>query len=237
MALVGVYRSRNAETVRRLVASARADGIAVAWWALDEVVPELAAETVGVGWGTKFPLLNDVLDRVEGAGDGWLVVCDDDVAFDRGDVGRLVSLCRRACLDLAQPARSERVVDHEITRRRRLSVVRLTSFVEIGPLFVVGPRWRDRIVPFPPEREMGWGLELDWLDLHREGCRLGVVDAVSVHHQGVRAQDYDFDRHHEALFDELARRGVGHWRDVQETLAVWRPWRRSAPWPADAAGE
>ena len=32
--------------------------------------------------------------------------------------------------------------------------------MEIGPLFVVGPRWRDRILPFPEERGMGWGLEL-----------------------------------------------------------------------------
>ena len=31
---------------------------------------------------------------------------------------------------------------------------------------------------------MGWGVELDWLDLHKEGCVLGIVDAVRVRHEG-----------------------------------------------------
>jgi hypothetical protein len=228
--VVGVYRARNAELVQALVGPVRDGGATVGWWALDDVVPTLASETVGEGPGLRLPLLNAVLERRPGDPDGWLVVCDDDVRFDRGDIAQLVSIAARAELDLAQPARSERELDHEITRRWRLSTARLTSFVEIGPLFVVGPGWRHRIVPFPAERGMGWGLELDWLDLQREGCRLGIVDAVSVSHVGARGAEYDFDRHHAEVHAELARRGIGHWRDFQETFACWRPWQRSAPW-------
>ena len=39
---------------------------------------------------------------------------------------------------------------------------------------------------------MGWGLELEWHELYREGCALGIVDAVRVRHEGERGEGYDF---------------------------------------------
>lgn len=227
--LIGVYRSRNADRVRRLVEPALVEGWSVAWWALDDVVGDLAGVTVGSGSGAKLPLLNELLRR-SGSRAEWLVVSDDDVTFERGDVVGLVSLCTRAGLDLAQPARTDSAVDHEITTARRLSLARRTSFVEIGPLFVVGPGWRDRIVPFPEERGMGWGLELEWHELHREGCALGIVDAVRVRHEGFRGEDYDDRTEVHRVHEELATRGFGGWSDVQSTLATWRPWQRLPAW-------
>jgi len=227
--LVGVYRSRHADRVRRLVEPALVAGWRVAWWALDDVVGDLAGVTVGSGPGAKLPLLNELLRR-SGSRAGWLVVSDDDVAFGRGDVVGLVSLCKRGRLDLAQPARIDLGVDHEITTARRLSLARRTSFVEIGPLFVVGPGWRDRIVPFPEERGMGWGLELEWHELHRKGCVLGIVDAVRVRHEGFRGEDYDDRTEVHRVHEELATKGFGGWSDVQSTLATWRPWQRSPAW-------
>lgn len=229
VSLVGVYRARNADRVRRLLEPALAHGWVAAWWALDEVADELADVTVGAGPGVKLPLLNETLRR-SGGRSGWLVVSDDDLTFARGDVARLVDLCGRARLDLAQPARADRPVDHGITAARSWSVARRTSFVEIGPLFVVGPAWRDRIVPFPEERGMGWGLELEWLDLFREGCALGIVDAVRVRHEDARGLDYDDDREIDRVHAELEARGFAGWGEVQETLATWRPWRRAPRW-------
>lgn len=226
--LIGVYRSRNADRVRRLVEPALAQGWDVAWWALDEVVDELAAWTVGSGAGDRLVLLNEILRRTAAPGQ-WLVVSDDDFVFVRGGVVELVSLCDRAGLDLAQPARADAGADHEITVARRLSRARRTSFVEIGPLFVVGLRCRDRIVPFPEERGMGWGLELEWFDLHREGCALGIVDAVQVRHEGARGEDYDADAEVDRMHEELAARGIA-WGEVQQTLGTWRPWQRSPRW-------
>jgi len=227
--LVGIYRSRNAERVRRLVEPALSGGFTVAWWALDEVVEDLAAWTVGSGPGAKLLLLNEIVRRIDPR-DGWLAVSDDDVVFARGDVVELVSLSSRARLDLAQPARADAAVDHEITVARRFSRVRRTSFVEIGPIFVVGPRWRDRIVPFPEERGMGWGLELDWFELYEEGCALGIVDAVRVRHEGARGEDYDDAREIDRVHEELAARGFQGWSDVQTTLGTWRPWQRVPRW-------
>jgi hypothetical protein len=234
-ALVGVYRARNADRVRRIVQPALDEGWVVSWWALDEVVGDLAGITAGCGPGAKLPLVNEIL-RLAGDSE-WLVVSDDDVTFDRGDVIQLVSLCARAGLDLAQPARTDAFVDHEITAARRLSLARRTSFVEIGPIVAVGPGWRERIVPFPEERGMGWGLELDWLELHREGCALGIVDAVRVRHEGDRGEDYDYRAQAHRVHAELEERGFGGWQDLQLTVGTWRPWQRSPAWArARAAG-
>ena len=227
--LVGIYRSRNAHRIRRLIDPALAAGWLVAWWALDDVVDDLASVTVGSGPGAKLPLLNETLGR-GGSREGWLVVSDDDAVFDRGDVTTLVSLCRRARLDLAQPARADDGVDHEITAARKLSRARRTSFVEIGPVFVVGPGWRDRIVPFPEARGMGWGLELDWYGLFQEGCALGIVDAVRVRHEGSRGEQYDYRTEAHHVHAELTELGFDGWSGVQKTLATWRPWQRTPGW-------
>ena len=229
ISLVGIYRPRNAQHVQDVSAPILARGGNVAWWALDEIVDDLAAMTVGSGQGAKLPLLNEILRRSD-TSTAWLVVSDDDVVFDRGDAVALVSFCARADLDLAQPARSEAELDHAITAARRLSLARRTSFVEIGPLFAVGPGWRDRIVPFPEERGMGWGLELDWHELHREGCRLGIVDAVRVRHEGERGEDYDYRADAHRVHAELEERGFAGWSDVQRTVATWRPWQRAPGW-------
>lgn len=233
--LIGVYRARNARRVETLVESATQLGWAAAWWSLDDVVDDLGDVTVGAGPGARLPLLNEILRRAGRPG-VWLVVSDDDTAFEHGDLGELVALCGRASLDLAQPARSDPPVHHPITLARRLSVARLTSFVEIGPLFVVGPHWRDRIVPFPDERGMGFGLELDWLDLHRQGCRLGIVDAVRVRHVGAAGEEYDFAGEVQRVHAELVGRGYRGWADVQTTHETWRPWQRAPRWVRRAGG-
>jgi len=226
--LVGIYRARNAVRVREIVQPALDEGWTVAWWALDEVVDDLAGITAGCGPGAKLPLVNEIV-REKGRSE-WLVVSDDDLVFDRGDVVELVSFCERAGLDLAQPARTDPFVDHGITRARKLSVARRTSFVEIGPVFAVGPGWRERITPFPEERGMGWGLELEWHELHREGCALGIVDAVRVRHEADRGEDYDYRAEAHRVHTELEERGFGSWQDVQLTLAIWRPWQGSPAW-------
>jgi hypothetical protein len=228
-ALVGVYRARNAHFVTELCEPALARGWTVAWWALDETVDDLAPFTVGSGPGAKFDLLNRVVSSLDEDTE-WLVVSDDDLIFERGDVVDLQRMCRRAGFDLAQPARSEAVVDHEITARRDLSVARRTSFVEIGPIFVVGPGWRDRIVPFPEGRGMGWGLELEWYELLRAGCVLGIIDSMSVRHTGARGVDYDMEDEFVRLRAEFGARGLDTWSDVQLTFEIWRPWMRRPPW-------
>lgn len=232
-AIVGIYRAANAEHVRRLLAPALEAGWTAAWWALDEPAPALERQTVGQGAGEKLPLLQQALDR-HGPSAGALVLADDDVAFERGDVTGFLELARRAGLGLAQPAHvAGSEVSHGITRRRPRSKVRLTTFVESGPLVAIASDWVGRVTPLPTWRGMGWGIELEWIDLRREGCRLGIVDATPVVHLGAVGRGYDDTVLRARVREELAARGVSDWGPLQETLAVWRPWRRRPPWAVD----
>ena len=109
---------------------------------------------------------------------------DDDVELPRGFLDRFLFLCERFSLTLAQPA--HRLHSHaawEVTRRRPGSVVRETSFVEIGPVTAFASACFPVLLPFP-ELRMGWGLDVHWAALAREhGWRCGVVDAVCIRHR------------------------------------------------------
>jgi hypothetical protein len=230
-AIVGIYRAANAGHVERLLAPALAAGWTTAWWALDRRAPSLEAHTVGEGPGEKLPLLQEALER-HGPPEGGLVLSDDDIAFARADLTQFLALASRAGLGLAQPAHAPgSEVSHGITRARPRSRVRLTTFVESGPLVAVSPEWVERVTPLPVWRGMGWGLELDWIDLRREGCRLGIVDATPVEHLGPVGRGYDDTALRARVREELAARGVSDWGPLQQTLATWRPWRRRPPWP------
>ena len=114
-------------------------------------------------------------------------------------------MAARAGLGLAQPAHAAgSEVSHGITRAQPRSRARLTTFVESGPCVAIAPAWTDRVLPLPRERGMGWGLELDWIDLAAEGCRLGIVDAVQVIHLGKVGGTYDDTASGARMRDELA---------------------------------
>jgi hypothetical protein len=235
-ALVGIYRRRNAEHVRRLLEPALVRGWATAWWALDDAHPDLGDVTIGTGPGLKLPLLNETMRRLGGSA-SWTVCSDDDLVFRRGNVVRFVELSERAGFDLAQPARARGTqVSHGITIAPRLSRARLTTFVESGPLFAVGPGYRERLLPLPHARGMGWGVEIDWHELGRGGCRFGIVDGTTIEHLGELAADYDAVELKQQLFAELAARGNPEWQGMRRTLSVWRPWRRRPPWARPAEG-
>jgi hypothetical protein len=224
-----VYRRRNAAVVERLFAPAIEAGWSVALWALDETDPALERLTVGAGAGTKFELVNRLL--AEHAPKGHVLVADDDAVFVRGDLVSFVDTAQRAELDLAQPAHVWwSNISHRITWLRPLSRARLTTFVEIGPIFAVAPAWRDRILPFPDGVGMGWGLELKWQDLREEGCRLGIVDSTPVRHLARFATAYAPDEEIQRLNRLLLERGAPGWRGLRRTLATWRLWRRQPPW-------
>src|SRR5207247_9794101 len=92
--------------------------------------------------------------------------------------------------DLAQPARKRgSQIGIAITIKFHLSKARTTTFVEAGPLFIVGPRFRDQILPLPAQRGMGWGIEIEWYDLLANGCRFGIVDGIVMEHLGIREYD------------------------------------------------
>jgi glycosyltransferase involved in cell wall biosynthesis len=232
--VMGIYRRRNADRIGLLVREARDRGWDVRLWALDETAAELAGFTVGTGPGGKFALLN----RLLGAGPlepyDWVVVTDDDVVLTTSGLAQLLSVCETAGFALAQPAHYERSHhSYTVNARRNLAVARLVQFVEIGPLFAVRGAWLDRVVPFPESYGMGFGLELEWADLRREGARLGVVDATPCRHLEPIGRGYREDAEIASYKSLVRTRGSVSLQDLQTTLGTWRPWRSRPPWQAE----
>lgn len=228
--VVGIYRQRNEPYLSELLEGG-GEGFRTALWAFDSVTKAFSGFTVGEGPAPKFELINQILERQPPGPDEHVVVVDDDVTFVHGRLRAFVSLAAAAGFDLAQPAhawRSHR--SHDITRRRAASVARRTTFVEIGPVFLVAPTRRDELVPFPENAGMGWGLELDWYDLHTRGGLLGIVDHVSMRHHVPPGVGYDIEGERAANSVRLRARGVERMADLQHTLETWRPWRRAPPW-------
>lgn len=230
-AVYGVYRARHEREMTALLRPARRHRWDVALWALDEPVSSLERVTYGSGPGTKFDLLNELL-RLRPPRDGaYVVVTDDDFVFTRGGLPDLLRLVRRAGFGLAQPAHDEgSLASHKINRVRAGSVARLTTFVEIGPVFVVAPEWRDAVLPFPDDVGMGWGIELDWSRLTERGARLGIVDAVRLRHLVKPGTGYDAEAALAEMYERWAAHGVTQWSDVQRELAVWTEGARRPPW-------
>jgi hypothetical protein len=221
-----VYRERNAGVLEPPVTEALQRGWDVRLWALDHAAPALAAQTVGAGAGARFRLLNALVAAADVDRYEWAVVVDDDMRLPPRSLGVLLSVAEQAGLDLVQPAHSAR--SHHtfhINVQRPLAIARRTSFVESGPAFAVRRPWITRTLPFAPDHEMGWGVELEWHDLAGEGARLGIVDAVAVRHLQPIGSGYRMDREASRLQRGLRERGFTDFTDIQRTLGVWRAWR------------
>lgn len=174
----------------------------------------------------KFENLNRLLSEHSASGHDWLLVVDDDIVLGRGFLDRLLFLCERFHLQLAQPAhRSRSHGAWPVTKRRLGSVVRETRFVEIGPVTAFAQATFETLLPWPPLR-MGWGLDAHWAALAREhGWRCGVVDAVAIAHRAAPAASaYS----HEAAVSEarefLAQRPYLSAIESQQTLTTHRRW-------------
>jgi hypothetical protein len=174
----------------------------------------------------KFENVNALLSAHPAHGHDWLLVIDDDVELGRRFLDRFIFLAERFGLDLAQPAhRANSHAAWRVTRRRLLSVVRETAFVEIGPVTAFRRTTFEAVLPFP-DVPMGWGLDAHWAALARaRGLRCGVVDAVAIGHASVPAGD-GYSR--EAALAQarafLATHPYLPARELQRTLATHRRW-------------
>ena len=188
-----------------------------------------AVDVVGgfVGDRGKFQNLNALLESHPVMGYDWLLVLDDDVRLPRGFLDGLVFLAERFDLALAQPAHRWRShAAWAVTRRRPLSVVRETQFVEIGPVCALRADTLSQLLPFPALR-FGWGLDAHWSAVaQRHGWRMGVIDALPVDH-GLRRIAASYDR--EAAVAEargfLAERPYTTATEAQRTVVTHRRWR------------
>lgn len=226
-----VYRRRNVAVLWRWLAEAVQRHWEVRLWALDEVDPGLKRYTYGAGAGARCALLNSLIAGASIAEFDWVIVADDDFEFHHGSLASFLGIAQAAGLSLAQPAHVfSDYRAYAINRGSRFAVARLTTFVEIGPVFAVNRAWASRVLPFPEGFEMGWGLALIWSDFRKEGARLGIVDWVTIKHLTPFGKAYDNLPEQERLDKMLRDRGLNSIEAMQETLAVWPPWSPRAPW-------
>lgn len=229
--LVCVYRQARERFVACLVEQASNLRMAIALWALDTPVSALSRLTVGCGPGPRLQLLNRLCAALPPSAVGQLVVSDDDVEFARGNLGELLGLADACGFGLAQPAHAPRsFANHWITKARPLTLARVTTFVEVGPMIVISPHWRTSVVPFPEEFGMGWGLDLLWPELQERGCRLGIVDGVSLRHLSRAGGQYGSTAEGQRVRSILRERGADTIASHQRTLAAWRLWQGTPPW-------
>jgi GT2 family glycosyltransferase len=185
---------------------------------------EVEVHTCAAEGRGKFENLNRLLRAHPADGHDWLLLLDDDVSLPHGFLDRLVFLCERFGLQLAQPA--HRLNSHAAwpqTRRRPRALVREVSFVEIGPVTAFARATFPTLLPFP-ELRMGWGLDAHWAALAREhGWRCGVVDALAVRHRAApAAMAYSREAAIAEARDFLATRPYLRAEEATRTLAIHR---------------
>jgi Glycosyl transferase family 2 len=212
--VLGVTRPENASSA----AAIRAE--------LESSRHDVRMHTALAGRAGKFENLNRLLAAHAAKGHDWLLVVDDDVELPAGFLDRFLFLCERFSLTLAQPA--HRLHSHaawEVTRRRPGSVVRETSFVEIGPVTAFAAPCFEVLLPFP-ELRMGWGLDAYWAALAREhGWRCGVTDAVAIHHrQAPAGAAYPREQAIAEARDFLRDKPHVSAEEAQRTLVTHRRW-------------
>lgn len=182
--LLSVYSFDRAHHLDPIVREAVRNGWEVRLWAMDHEHPNLSEWTVRHGNDPlgRFHKIN-LLAGNPAAGQG-LIVCDDDVAFERGSLRRLVDTSLRYGFALSQPSHAEgSFASHPFTRNVPGLSARETTFVEIGPLFYVDASATRAFLPFPEFSPLGWGVEADWESLRRShGFRFGIVDSLRIRH-------------------------------------------------------
>jgi hypothetical protein len=187
---------------------------------------QVTVATTTVGGRGKFENLNRLLAEHSVEGYDWLLVLDDDVALPRGFLDAFVFLAERFGLRIAQPAHRWRShAAWAVTRRRPLSLVRETAYVEIGPVVAFQAETFSTLVPFPPLR-YGWGLDAHWAALARErGWPIGVIDATPVRH-GLRRIAASYDRSDAVAEGRefLAERAYVTAAEASRTLVAHRSW-------------
>jgi hypothetical protein len=109
-------------------------------------------------------------------------------------------------------------------------VVREVDFVEQGPLVVLSARAQQVLLPLPADLDMGWGVEARWWRLATtHGLRLGIVDAVGMHHLAAAGTAYDRAAAEHFLAREVHAAGLSAISDLQ------REHRRTWCWQTGAS--
>lgn len=122
----------------------------------------------------------------------WLIIADDDIAFETGFLDDFIAASEAAGLSIAQPAhRFDSYANFGLTHRRWGALVRETRFVEIGPLTAFRRETFAELIPFPQSRWC-YGIDVYWAVVaQKKAWRMGIVDATPIGHLRPVAKAYD----------------------------------------------
>jgi len=228
--LLMVYRRKNAPIVKALLHQVPPNAD-IRLWALDEIAPELAGQTLGFGNGTRFSNFNklySIRPIMEGS---WVVLVDDDVLFVKGNLNRTINVMERAELSLAQPSQS--IIGWWTSLfnvGRPLVIARDTNFVEQGPLFIVDPSFAEVILPFSDESDMGWGIEAQWYRAKEGRFRIGIIDDCRIVHWTKNATFYDVAPEMVNMHERVTKAGLDSIWQLQSTNGYWWKWQQMPSW-------
>ena len=225
-----VYRANNVRLVQAILREV-GPGADVRLWALDEVAPDLAGQTVGCGPGTRFAHFN-FLYRSKGIEEGaWVVLADDDALFVKGSLTETIALMDRAGFALAQPSHSVLGWWTSLFNvARPFSLARDTNYVEQGPIVIIESSFAKEILPLPEDNDMGWGIEAEWYQAKQGRFRIGVIDACRVAHWSRNATSYPAGPEMVSMRRRLAAVGADNVWQLQTVNGHWWKWQQSPPW-------
>lgn len=232
-----IYRERNQQYVTGLVEEAQQSGMKIALWSLDNPIPELAAYTVGCGPGLRMDLLNRLWQAVESDKFYQLVIVDDDITFTRGSLDQLLGAATVCGFGIAQPARDwTSQYSYPINIKRPFLLARHSTFVEPGPMFVMTRPWIDQVMPFPENFGMGYGIWLLWQKLQPMGCKLGIIDCVTVKHPSLVATEYTsiVEVEKRRVWKLLCEQGYHSFEDAHQILGNWKMGQPVPPWKSES---
>jgi hypothetical protein len=171
-------RSRNLQNVFASMTSQR-----------HRVVSEVAFLHEGKG---KYQNINLALAGVDLNEFDWLIVTDDDVSLPENFLDIFLYLAEKTQLKICQPAHKfHSYQSYAVTQRCWNSLVRVTRFVESGPITAFRREMFPFVLPFP-ELRWAWGNDLWWAESARNhGYRVGIVDGTPIEHLRPVAESYD----------------------------------------------
>ena len=112
----------------------------------------------------------------------YILLADDDVYFQPGDISRFFDLCDGYKTYLAQPALRWRThYNLNVTLSNPACILRRVSFVEIMAPCLSAAALDELIDTFDSSRST-WGVDLTWAGRSQDKRSLHVVDAVRVEH-------------------------------------------------------
>jgi len=167
----------------------------------------------------KFQNLNAGLRDLDLDHFDWMVLVDDDVEFPDGFLDKFLYLSEVANLHICMPAHRFRSYQtFRLTARHWGGMVRITQYVESGPITAFSRTMFPHIFPFP-ELKWAWGTNIGWGEsARRMGYCIGIVDGTPIQHLRPVGGSYDVRLATEEAEAFLAAEGIA--RSRQEILST-----------------